>query len=132
MGGLVARAHEGESRMTEATESEGMGPGALRGHARANRHSGPGRQGEAEIRPRVHDTTERAANRLTPGPSRRATFWAWACVSCGEIVMLWSRARPVKCVSGCDSYGWKVLLKQYPNESEDAFLARFARRDVTT
>ncbi len=45
--------------------------------------------------------------------------------------MLWSKARPVKCYSGCDSYGFRIIMKQYPNESEEAFLARFTRRDVT-
>ncbi len=69
---------------------------------------------------------------LKPGFPKRTIEWVWACVSCERWIFLWSKARPVKCVSGCDSYGWKVLLKQYPNESEDAFLARFARRDVTT
>ncbi len=129
MNGVDTRA-----RVSQESETEHLmeGPGALRAHARANRHRGLGRQGEAGTRIFPRGPAERAANRLTPGPSRRATFWAWACRSCGEVVLLWSKARPVKCVSGCDSYGWKVLLKQYPNESEDAFLARFARRDVTT
>ncbi len=69
---------------------------------------------------------------VKPGFPKRTIEWVWACVSCERWIFLWSKARPVKCVSGCDSYGWKVLLKQYPNEAEDAFLARFARRDVTT
>ena len=119
------------ARVSQENETEYLGPGALRAHARANRHSGPGRQGETATRIFPRGPTGRAANRLSPGPSRRATFWAWACRSCGEIVMLWSRARPVKCVSECDSYAFRIVLKQYPNESEEAFLARFARRDVT-
>ena len=46
--------------------------------------------------------------------------------------MLWSKARPVKCYSGCDSFAFRIIMKQYPNESEEAFLARFTRRDIPT
>ncbi len=68
--------------------------------------------------------------RLKPRPTTRATEWVWACRSCESAIFLWSKARPVQCVSGCGSRAFRVLLKQYPNEATDAFLARFAGLEV--
>ncbi len=112
-------------------EIEYRGEDPSRAHARANLHNGPETPPATGTRIFPRGSQGRAAKHLTPGPSRRATLWAWACRSCGEISMLWSKARPVKCYSGCDSYGFRIVMKQYPNESEEAFLARFTGREVT-
>lgn len=86
---------------------------------------------EPTARLAVHDTGEPPSKGLRPGPNRVATFWAQECRRCGVVTLIWSRARPLKCYSPCNSYGFHVVLKQYPNESIDAFEARLARRDVT-
>lgn len=64
--------------------------------------------------------------RPKPRPTTRATEWVWACRSCGATVFLWSKARMVQCYSGCGSRAFRVVMKQYPNESGEAFLERFA------
>ncbi len=103
-----------------------MTAAASRAHTRADRHSGPRRPPRTGTRIFPRGPQGRAAKQLTPGPSRRATFWAWACRRCGELAILWSKAHPVKCVSSCNSFAWRVVKKQWPNESEEAFLERLA------
>ncbi len=131
-GGLVARGREGESRMTGAVESEKMGLRASLARAGLSPHSEGLDRGEPMTRLLVHDTEEPPPIAPKPGPNRVATFWAWECRRCGKVTLIWNRARAVRCYSPCNSYGFRVALKQWPNEALEALEARLARRDVTT
>ncbi len=86
-----------------------------------------GRPSDASARI-IHPVLEKPPETRFPAKRHptRTTLWAWACRRCGEVVILWSKARPVKCVSSCNSFAWSVVKKQWPNESEADFLERLA------